>query len=855
MTRFYRALLRLYPASFRREYGDELCDVFRERSRGLAGPFAAAAAVADVVPSAVAAHADLLRLDLRYTLRSVRRSPAFALAVVLVVALGVGANTAAFSVAEYVLVRPLPFPGSDRLVRVWQRNPGYARMELSPANYRDWTSRSRSFEQIGAYSTLELNLVGGGDPRRVEVGWVTSEVLDVLGVEAVLGRTFTPDDAAAGGRAVLSHGMWESRFGGRTDVLGETLRLDGQPYVVTGVMPRGFHFPDRSVELWTTLSFTEEYYEDRNNNFLYTIARLSPGVSLDQAAAELDAIAAEVERLHPVENRDVRAAVVGLRDDLSQRARLLLIALCGAALCILLLACANLSNLLMARAVGRQHELAVRAALGAGRDRLVRQLATESVTLTMAGAAAGLLLAVAAMPLLGRLVPASLPTSGGPSLDLRMLALGAALIAAIGIGVGVLPAVAGGGGGRLSALSEGSRAGGGRLRRARSALVATQMLASVVLLVSAGLLIRAQLRIQSLDPGFRAEDVLTLRTALPLPRYEAVDERARFIEEVLAGVRALPGVEAAAYITGIPIAMPGRIWPVQWSDAEVGRDGTNTASLRYVTPGYFTTMGIPLLAGRDVSEQDRREQPYVAVVSESFVERYWPGEDPIGKRFTLAFDERTVAGVAGNVRVRGLERVSEPQVYLPYQQVADGAIIGYLPRDLVVRTGVPAATLLPAIRRIVAAADPEQPVSDVRTMAEVVAGENAPRRTQTRILAALAAIAIVVAAIGIHGLLSFTVSRRAHELSVRRALGARRATVVRTVLGEGLRLAAAGVVPGVLVAWLAARGMGALLAGVPPADPVTLSLAVGVCVLVALAGCLQPALRAARCDPASALRG
>ena len=853
--RFYRALLLLYPTFFRVEYRDELCYAFAERAGELSGPFASLrillAALADVIPNAVAVHWDVLRQDLRYAARALRRTPGFAFTAVLVVALGVGANTAVFSVADFVFVRPLPYADAGRLVKLWQGNPA-GRSEVSPANYRDWKAMASSFSGMGAYWIRAANLVGAGDPRRLETVQATPEVLPLLGVSPLLGRAFTARDT--GQVALLSYAFWQSQFGGDRGVIGRSVRLDGVPHTVIGVMPVPFQFPNRSIEAWTPLVLREENFEERNDNFLEVLARLRRGVSIEQARRELAVVSASLERQHPKENEGIAAVVLGLRDELSERARLLLIALCGAALCILLLACANLASLFLARGAFRERELAVRSALGAGGDRLARQLITETVGIALVGGAVGVAAAVVGMPLLARLVPSTLPIAEQASLDLRVLALATGFVLLTGFAFGLAPALRAGRSNALDALRSGTRAAGGRTQRLRATLVVVEVAASVVLLILSGLLIRAVWRIQAVDPGFAAGGVLTLRTTLPLPRYDQVVRRAQFYQRVLDEVHALPGVRSAAYVTGLPMSHRGGIWPVSLAgEEEVVLGRSNSVSLRYLTPRFFATLGIPLRRGRDVAETDTRDQPFVAVVSESFVNRHWPNENPLGKRFQLAFAERTVVGVVGDVRVRGLERPSEPQVYLPYQQVEDGSIIGYIPKDLVVRTALP-VDLLPRIREIVKAADPEQPISHVRTMSEIVSDETAPRVTQLWLLGALSTIALLIAGFGIHGLLTFTVSKRSQELGVRRALGAQTGDIIGLVMREGLALALIGTVIGVAVAYAAARGMSALLFGVRPEDPLTIAAAAALCFVTAVAGCLRPAMQAARVDPLSALR-
>jgi putative ABC transport system permease protein len=856
--RLYRALLRLYPFGYRQEYGEELLATFAARARERGGPLAPArnglAAFGDVVPNAILVHADLLRQDLRHAVRSLARTPGFALTVVLVVALGVGANTAAFSLADFVLFRPLPFHEPDRLVKLWQATPGYGRFELSPANYRDWRTAARSFQGVAAYANRQANLVGAAEPERLEIARATPELFGLFGVAPLVGRAISSADSADGQVAVLGYALWQRRFGGDPRVLGSTVRLDGEPYAVIGVMPPGFRFPSRETDAWTPLIFGPDDYEDRNDNYVYAVARLGEGVSLRQAGAEMATIAANLERQFPEENKDTRALVVGLRDDLSEGSRLLVLALCGAALCILLLACANLASLLLVRATGRARELAVRAALGAGPERLVRQLVTESLTLAAIGGGLGVAIALVGTPLLGRLVPAALPVTDEPSANLPMLLAAVVLTVLTGLSFGVGPAVAAARRRSFAALRDGARAGGGRTRRVRAGLIVTEVAASAALLVSSGLLLRAVDRLHSVDPGFRADNVLTLSTALPWATYMMTERRERFYHRVLTEVRALPGVESAAYVTGLPMRLRGGVFPVAIAGEVRVADATNSAGLRAVTPQYFAALDIPLREGRDVGKQDTRKAPLVAVVSRSFAQRYWPERSAIGMRFTVAGEERTIVGVVGDVRTRGLERQSEPQLYIPSAQMADSSIMFYAPKDLVVRAASAEAALLPAVRRIIAGADPDQPISDVRMLREIVADETGPRVTQVRLLGALSGIALLIAGLGIHGLLAFAVSRRTRELGVRRALGEATGSLVGRVLREGLLLSLAGVGIGIAAAYLAARTMGALLAGVAPADPVTLAIAAALCLATAVAGGLRPAIRAARVDPVIALR-
>jgi putative ABC transport system permease protein len=846
--RLYRALLHLYPASFRAEYGEEMCIVFRRRQTSTL------AAVFEVLRNAPAVHWDVLRQDLRYTARTLARAPGFTAVAILVLALGIGANTAVFSVTDYVLIRPLPFPSPDRLVSLWETLPGYRHMELSPANYRDWKRMNIVFEDLAAIATQQVNLIGQGAPERLKAANVTGNLFTVLGVQPLLGRSITPADdrESAPLTVVLSYGLWQRAFGGEAGVLGRKVDLDGTPYVVIGIMPPQFRFPNQEVELWMPFEFSENAFADRNNNYIQGVARLRRGVSVRQASAEMDVITAQLRRRYPKELERTGAQVDGMRDEISEQRRLLLLALAGAALCVLLIACSNLANLLLARALSRQKELAVRTALGAGRERLIRQLVTESMVLALLGGLLGVLLATLALPLLTRLVP-SLPASGVPSIDFRVLGFAATLTALTGIGFGTVPALRAGRG-DLNGLREGSRSGGGRKAGLRSALILAEVTLSVVLLISAGLLLRALLRVQSVDPGFRSDGVLTLETALPLPKYDSVARRTAFYGRVLADVQALPGVSAAAYISFLPMVMGGGIWPVDIDGKTLDRSEAHSASLRFVTPGFFSALRIPLQAGRNISASDARDKPFVAVVSESLARRYWPGQSPLGRHFKFGLFDRIVVGVVGDIRVRGLEKNSEPQVYLPYQQVPDGWMVFYVPKDLVIHASGNPLLLLPAVRRIIHDADPEQPISDVRTLSEIVQNDTAPRAVQVRIIGAFAALACLLAGLGIHGLLSFTVSNRSSEIAVRIALGAQPRDILRIVLRDSLLLATAGVVLGVALAYVAGRAMQALLAGLAPADAATFLAAAGLCFLMTLAGSLAPSLRALGVDAITAIR-
>ena len=860
----YHVLLWLYPASFRNEYGGEMHAVFARR-RAAAGPLGAIGlwleTIADVIGNAALVHWDLFRQDLSYSARMLRRAPGFAITAMLIVSLGIGATTAAFSVTDFVLLRPLPFPEPHRLVRLYEKTPAYSQLELSAANYRDWKQGSTVFESIGLHHGASANLVGIGEPQRVGGTAVSFDLFPTLRVQPLIGRLFTETDDREGapGTLILSYRLWQSQFGGDPSILGRQLLLDAESFTVIGVMPQAFRFPVSDVQYWTPLRFNAEMYVDRNDNWHYSVGRLRAGVTLEQAQAEMDVLAAQTRLQFPAENKDVGAVLTRLEDDgVSQQARLMLYALSGAAACVLLIACANLANLLLARALERRRELAVRTAMGAGRERMIRQLITESLLLAVSGGALGVAIAYAAVPLLNRLVPTALPLASEPTVDLRVLLFAIALTVATGLAFGLAPLLRVGGEADLGGLREGARSGGGQKEGVRSALVIVEIGASVVLLVSAGLLMRALWNVQLTSPGFRPESVLTMQTPLPSPQFDRVATRAAFYSRVLSSVRALPGVTNAAFVSHLPMGrMKGGIWPVSMDGKPVNRAENKNGFLRYVTPGYLATLGVPLKVGRDIDESDAHDRQAVAVVSESFVTRFLPTEtlsSAIGHHFTFALQDRVIVGVSGEVKMRGLERRAEPQVYLPFRQVADGDMIGYIPRWLLVRTTSQPEAVAAPIRAVIRQIEPTLPVNDVATMTEVVERDTASRAAQVRVLAAFAVIAFVLAGIGIHGLLSFSVSQRAQEIGVRMALGAQSGDILHLIVRRSVMLALAGVIPGVVLAYIAGRSMEALLAGVKPADGPTLLAAVGLSALMTMVGSVLPTLRALRVDPITALR-
>jgi predicted permease len=851
----YDLLLYLYPASFRSEYGTEMRHIFTQRRQMASFPVAWiglwVSTFLEILFNAASVHWDVLRQDLRYTARGLVRSPGFALTAIVVIALGIGANTAVFSITDQVFIRPLPFPDSQRLVQLWENTPDSARSEVSPPNYRDWQRMSSSFESMGAYVGSSGTLLGRGYPRRLGGAAVTTGVFAALSVEPLLGRSFVADDerANAPGVVVLSHGFWQAEFGGDPKVLGMSLRFDDATYTVIGVMPSSFYFPTRNALFWRPLSYSTTTDLNRGNNFLNVVARLKVTITTDQARAEMSVIADQIEHAYPHdnENSDVTFASLAssLRDDVPAQARLLIAALFGASLCVLLIACTNLASLMLTRAVARQKELTVRAAMGAGRERLVRQLLTESLMVAVLGGVAGVFVAIGSVPLLAALAPADVPFGQPTVLDTRVLVFAALLTTLAGMAFGIVPALRSCSAAKLAALRTKS---GISVRREwlRSVLVAAQVAASIVLLISSSLLIRALWRIQAIDPGFRIENVVTVNTSLAAPRYADVTRKLEFYSRVLPEVRALPGVASAAFISVLPIVTGGGIQPVNGVDD----DG---ASLRFVSPDFFASMGIPIRQGRDVTERDTLDTPLVALVSESFVRRHVAGGDPIGQAFSFSGGIRTIVGVVGNIRVRGLERDSEPQVYLPYSQMPVRVGLLYSPKELVVRSSIPIAGLIPVIRQIVQRADPDM-LLQVRTFQEIIAAQTETRVVHASVLGAFAGLSLLLAGVGVHGLLSFGVSQRLPEIGLRAALGATTADILRMILRQGLLLTSVGCCLGLVLGWAAGWWIRALLAGVDPIDLPSILSAAGLALLMTATGTLFPALRAIRVDPATVMR-
>jgi len=800
--------------------------------------------------------------DLRYAARWLAKNPGFTGIAVATLALGIGANTAIFSVVRGILLEPLPYSNADRLVQVWMtgERQGQVRREIpfAPPVLRDWRARNRSFESVAGYTDWTFNLTGGAAPERLRAALVSSEFFGLLGVRPVAGRTFAAGEDVAGhdAVAVISSNLWTRRFGRDPRTVGSSITLDGQSYVVIGVVPSGLPLanldPGNEVYAPTSHGFA---LENRNGHYLAAIGRLKPGVTLAAARADLAAVAEALGREHGDSDRGYAANLLPAREQMVGEVRPALYAMLGAVVLVLLIASANVANMLLARATAREKEIAVRTALGASRGRLWRQLLTESLLLALGGSVLGLLLAAWGVDLLKSLAPPGIPRLSEVRVDLGVAGFAFAVAVLTGLAFGAAPAW------QISrtALADGLRdrgtSSGRRGGRLRSVLVAAELALSLVLVVGAALLLQSFSRLAHARLGFEASDVLTFQLDLPDARYQADADAARFHERVLAGLRRLPGVDSAASISGLPLTDDRRMNLAFRIEGQTP-DPARVSSARYnsVSPGLFAALRIPVRRGRGIIDGDTADHPPVAVISESMAKRYFPGQDPLGKRISLAGidtaekDWRTIVGVVGDVRDTSPERPGDPQMYMPFAQRPLGGIA------FVVRSRRDVRTLSTEARAVVSAVDPEQPIYGIRTMDDVIGESLGQPRFRTLLLTLLGVVALALASIGIYGVMAYSVSQRTQEIGIRMALGAGAGQVLRLVLGQALRLAGAAVAVGLVGALAASRSLASLLYGVTPTDPPTFAATAALLVGVAGLAAWVPARRAARVDPTVALR-
>ena len=795
--------------------------------------------------------------DVRYALRILRRRPGFTTIAVMTLALGIGAGTAIFSVVSGVLLRPLPYPNADRLAMVWMTN---ARIDLdedwhSYLKVQDYRDGSTTFDAIAVFNRRTATLAGGGEPERLIGAHGSANLFDVLGVRPALGRLFTAAENEAGNDlvVVLSHGLWQRRFGGREDVIEQTVELSGQARRVIGVMPDGFSFPETDTAFWVPTSITESHRSVRSPLWLQAIGRLKPGVSVEQAQADLARVNAGIIERSP-DQKGYGVNVVGYHDQVVGSVRPAVLVLSGAVAFVLLIACANVANLLLARASTRARELAVRAAIGAGRGRIVRQLLTESVVLALIGGLVGVGLAWLLLQAFVGLAPASLPRLDAIAIDTRVLLASGVLSIATGVLFGLAPALQTAGVTPAASLGEGGRGTTGSGGRLRAVLVTIEVALAVMLLVGAGLMVKSFVKLQQVDLGFDAGGVLTARVTVSGERYQQPAASGEFFDEVIRRVQADPAIKGAAGIGTVLLDAT----PFSTNFSIEGRpdfapEDRVEVPIDSITPNYFDVMRVPLVRGRFFDARDARAAPPVVIINQTFARMYWPDEDPVGRRIKygrLASRNpwMTIVGVAADTRRTGYDAAVRPETYLPLAQSATASL------QMVVRAAGDPASAAPVLRSAVRAVDPLVPLWAVEPLEDQVRALTAQRRFNTVLLSAFGVVAAVLAAVGIYGLLAWSVEARTRELGVRIALGASTSGILVMVLRQGLMLCGIGLVIGLVGALAVSRSLTSLLYEVSAADPATFSAIAIATVLVALLACLVPAVRAVRVDPITAIR-
>jgi putative ABC transport system permease protein len=802
--------------------------------------------------------------DLRYGVRLLLSSPGPMLIALLALTLGIGANTAIFSVVNAVVFRPLPFDHPDRLVMLREKFLQRAGRDInvSPRDYDAFNRQAESFDGIAGYDGAGFNLSGDGDPELIPGAFVTPNLFSVLGAKPILGRDFLPGEDQPGRTQVvmLSYGLWQRRFGSNPNVLYKTLVIGGKPYTVAGVMPRRFEFPfrDEPVQMWAPIDAAFLMSELPNAHFYKIVARLKAGVSIEQASAEMDAIESRIDQDNPGRHTGFGAAVVPLHQFVVGNVRPALLILLGAVALVMLIACANVANILLVKATARQREIAVRTALGATRGRVVRQLITESVLLSFAGGGLGLVVTFWGLELLIAAIPGNLPRAGEINIDAQVLGFTFAASVLTGAIFGLVPALQCSRPNLIDALKEGGRSAtaGFASNRARSLLVVSEVALALVLLVSAGLMIKSFLRLRQVDSGFKLDHVLTLQTILPATRFTDAKQMTSFYNQTVEKLRELPGVVAAGCGTHFPLgnsiqnpfSIEGRPEPTEG-------DGP-TANVSPIGGDYFQTLGISLVAGRIFSERDKEDAPLVAIIDQSLARAFFPEDDPLGKRIsTLGGRPYSIVGIVASVKQFGLEQDSPPNIYIPYSQLP-GNLLTSLGRGMTfaVRSAVDPLSVAAAARAQVLTIDKDQPVYGIKTMEALFDDSVQERRFNTMLLGSFSVVAMILATVGIYGVMSYTVAQRTHEIGIRVALGARPGDVVRMVVGQGMLLAAAGIGTGLVGALFLTRLMSTLLFGVDAADASTFALVSLLLAGVALAACYLPARRATSVDPMIALR-
>jgi putative ABC transport system permease protein len=800
--------------------------------------------------------------DLRYALRMLIKRPAFSAIAILTLGLAIGANSAIFSVVNAVLLRPLPYAHSEQLVRVFGSQPQLALAPTSPANFLEWKEQNEVFERIATYVGQGFNLTGGDKPERVIGARVSADLFPLLGVQPGLGRAFTEeeDHDGHGQVVILSQEFWQARFGGDAHALNRTITLNERPYTVVGIMPAGFAFPDTRTQVWTPVAFNPAERATRDTNFIDVIARLKTGVSIEQARAHMTALAQRQAERDPESNTGVGAKVVSLQEQIVGDVRPMLVVLLGAVGFVLLIACANVANLLLARAAARQKEMAIRGALGASRSRVVRLLLTESVVLAVLGGAVGLILASWSLDLLVSLKPANLPRLAEIGINRTVFVFTLTISVVTGIVFGLVPAFQASKPDLNEGLKDSGRGatGGPGRHRVRALLVVSEIALSLVLLVGAGLMMRSFARLLAVDPGFKADHVLTAFVSLPVSKYPRGDEQAAFFGRLIERLRNLPGVSSAGVVSDMPL-FGGSSTGFEIDGRPAPLPGQRPLTdYRMISPDYFTAMGIRLVKGRAFSRHDTEDAPGVVIINETMAARFFPGEDPIGKRIGLSGnprDWREIVGVVGDVRNYGVDSDVKPEAYVPLVQNAPGylASVASAMNVIVRSTNAPAALTI-ALREQVQALDKDQPVSEVRTMEWYLSESMAQRRFNMLLLGAFGGLALVLAAVGIYGVIAYTVTQRTHEMGIRIALGARGGDILKLIFAHAMFTTLTGIVIGLGAALALTRLLQNLLYQVTATDPFVFGSITLLLILVAMVATYIPARRAMKVDPITALR-
>jgi putative ABC transport system permease protein len=799
---------------------------------------------------------DTLWRDMKFSLRMLVKNPGFTLVAVIALALAIGANTAIFSVVNTVLLRPLPFHDPGALIMIREMKlPEFPEFSVAPGNYLDWKKQNTVFEQIIAFRGATYNLVGIGEPERLRGALVSAGTFNLLGVHPLVGRGFAPEEDQPGRdtEVLLSEGLWQRRFGSSPNIVGQQLNLSGRSYTVIGIMPASFQFPGPNAEVWAPLAFNAEQSQEHGGHYVSAIGRLKPNVSLKAASTEMKSIAQRMEKTYPESNTGWSVKLTPLLDYAVTQIRPVLLVLMAAVALVLLIACANVANLLLARATAREKEIAIRGALGASRARVIRQLLTESAILAVIGAVVGVFLAWIGLKTLLALAPEGLPRMQHVHIDARALLFTVGITLSTGLIFGMFPAIQIIRTSLSETLKEGGRSSGAgaHTHRVRNLLVVAEVAIAMVLLVGAGLLIKSFVRLMGVDPGFDPRHAIAVGLTVPQAKYPKPEQQAAFCSQLLQKVSTLPGVVAVGASHVLPM-QDDFILTFNIKGRPPAKPGENPSANYYaVTTDYFKAMGIPLLRGRTFTDRDVKDAPRVALISDSFARRYFPNEDPVGRWISMTNGRESyseIVGIVGDVKQYGLAAPTPAQMYEPFPQDP------FRFMNIILRTANDPVAMSGVVRSQVRAVDPDQPVSSIITLDRVVADSVARARFSVILLAVFSAIALVLSAVGIYGVMAYAVSQRTHEMGIRLALGAEPSDVMKLVVLHGMAINSVGLLVGVAAALALTRLLSSLLFGVKAYDPLTFVGIALLVTLVSLLACYVPARRAMRVDPIVALR-